>query len=139
MDKTPWATTPTVGGGSPRQIAPLVPATDGCGGDLLVTDLLLTGEQMARHVLDALARREWVDAFLLAAGLQQLADDRLHPDPFSLRRAAAYFRTDGASNAGPRAQVASLAAPAAATASSGLDATRPLGTGIEYRANSCFD
>lgn len=58
---------------------------------LRVADLLRTGADLAGMLADAVAAEKWCDAYLLSAGLLQLADDGLHPDPFQLRRAASYL------------------------------------------------
>lgn len=57
-------------------------------GPLLVTDLLGTGTDLAGMLPASIAAQEWLDAFLLTAGLSQIVEDLLHPDPFQLRRAA---------------------------------------------------
>lgn len=60
---------------------------------LRVTNLLLTGTELSALLERAVANEQWCDAFLVSAGMLQLTDDRLHPDPFQLRRAASYLRT----------------------------------------------
>ena len=62
------------------------------GDPVLVTDLLCDADTLARRLRDALRDEHWLDAYLFAAGLGQLVDDRLHPDPFLFRRAASYLR-----------------------------------------------
>jgi hypothetical protein len=58
---------------------------------MLVTDLLCGGETVAERLRDALGDEQWLDAYLLAAGLGQMVDDRLHADPLLLHRAASYL------------------------------------------------
>jgi hydroxymethylpyrimidine pyrophosphatase-like HAD family hydrolase len=59
---------------------------------VLVADLLCDAGTLAGRLRDAVADEHWLDAYLFAAGLGQLADDRLHPDPFLFHRAASYLR-----------------------------------------------
>lgn len=61
-------------------------------GGVLLTDLLTGAGTLAAQLDAALRAGQWLDAFLLAAGLSQLVEDRLHPDPFMLSRAASYLR-----------------------------------------------
>ncbi len=56
-------------------------------------DLLLTADELLAHRRHALAAGEWLDAYLLTAGLCQLVDDRLHPDLLQLRRAGDFLGT----------------------------------------------
>ena len=70
-----WATT------SPDSPAPL-----------LVPDLLSDASTLAGLLEQALGEEQWLDAFLLAAGLTQLVEDRLHGDPMQLSRTASYLR-----------------------------------------------
>ena len=64
------------------------PATE----PVLVTDLLSGADGLAGHLGRALGAGQYLDAYLLAAGLGQLVEDRLHPDPLLLYRAASYLR-----------------------------------------------
>jgi hypothetical protein len=57
-----------------------------------VTDLLSGADGLAEHLGRALGDGQYLDAYLLAAGLGQLVEDRLHPDPLLLYRAASYLR-----------------------------------------------
>lgn len=59
---------------------------------LRVTNLFLTGTELSVLLQRAVASEQWCDAFLFSAGMLQLTDDRLHPDPFQLRRAESYLR-----------------------------------------------
>jgi hydroxymethylpyrimidine pyrophosphatase-like HAD family hydrolase len=56
-----------------------------------VTDLLSGAEALAERLRDALRDQQWLDAYLLAVGLGQVADDRLHADLLLLHRAASYL------------------------------------------------
>src|SRR5579863_9327226 len=67
----------------PRPVAP---------APLLVTDLLSDGATLTGLLRQALRDQQWLDAFLLAAGLGQLIEDRLHRDRLLLHRAASYLR-----------------------------------------------
>jgi hydroxymethylpyrimidine pyrophosphatase-like HAD family hydrolase len=58
---------------------------------VLVADLLSSAETLTRRLQDALREEHWLDAYLFAAGLGQLAEDRVHADPFLLQRAASYL------------------------------------------------
>jgi hypothetical protein len=64
------------------------PATE----PVLVTDLLSGADGLAGRLGRALGAGQYLDAYLLAAGLGQLVEDRLHPDPLLLYRAASYLR-----------------------------------------------
>jgi hypothetical protein len=91
---------------SAQQVTP--PGEAGAAaGALLVTDLLCGAEMLATRLRVALREEQWLDAFLLAAGLGQLIEDRLHPDLLLSSRAAAYLR-------GLPSRPARLAASAAA-------------------------
>ena len=59
---------------------------------VLVADLLSDSQTLAKRLRNALRDEQWLDAYLFAAGLGQLVDDRLHPDPFLFHRAASYLR-----------------------------------------------
>ena len=78
-------------------------------GPVLVTDLLCSAETLAERLHDALRDEQWLDAYLLAAGLGQMVDDRLHADPLLFHRAASYLR-------GKPSRQARLAAAAAGNA-----------------------
>jgi hypothetical protein len=64
------------------------PATE----PVLVTDLLSGADGLAGRLGRALGAGQYLDAYLLSAGLGQLVEDRLHPDPLLLYRAASYLR-----------------------------------------------
>ena len=61
-------------------------------GPVLVTDLICGAEALAERLRDALLDEQWLDAYLLAAGIGQLVDDRLHADPLLFDRAASHLR-----------------------------------------------
>ena len=61
-------------------------------GPVLVTDLICGAEALAERLRDALLDEQWLDAYLLAAGIGQLVDDRLHTDPLLFDRAASHLR-----------------------------------------------
>lgn len=82
---------------------------------LLVRDLLTTADELAPALLQTLAASDWLDAFLLSAGLSQLVEDALHPDPLLLNRAASYLR--GRRSTGVRLAAAATGAAAAALGS----------------------
>jgi hydroxymethylpyrimidine pyrophosphatase-like HAD family hydrolase len=58
----------------------------------LIADLLCDAGTLAARLRETLRDGQWLDAYLFAAGLNQLVDDRLHPDPFLFHRAASYLR-----------------------------------------------
>jgi len=58
----------------------------------LIADLLGDAGTVAARLRETLRDGQWLDAYLFAAGLSQLVDDRLHPDPFLFHRAASYLR-----------------------------------------------
>src|SRR5215471_15086109 len=60
---------------------------------VLATDLLCGADELATQLRWALREGQWLDAYLLAAGLGQLVEDRLHADPLLLNRAASYLRS----------------------------------------------
>jgi hydroxymethylpyrimidine pyrophosphatase-like HAD family hydrolase len=64
----------------------------GSPGPLLVPDLLSDASTLTVLLEQALGETQWLDAFLLAAGLTQLVEDRLHGDPMQLNRTASYLR-----------------------------------------------
>ena len=74
---------------------------------LLVTDLLCGAETLAERLHEALLGEQWLDAYLLAAGIGQMIDDRLHADPLLFRRVASYLRRKPWRLARPAAAVVS--------------------------------
>ncbi len=73
---------------------------------LLVHDLYHDFDGLAPLLLGELRRGAWLNAFLLAAGINQVVEDYLHPDPYRLSKAAGYLSD-------LRAPVGPLAASAA--------------------------
>ncbi len=59
---------------------------------LLVADLLSDAGTLTALLRQALRDQQWLDAFLFAAGLGQLIEDRLHRDRLLMNRAASYLR-----------------------------------------------
>lgn len=100
------------------------PATvmPGTAQPLLMTDLLCDADTLTERLRDVLHDEQWLDAYLLAAGLGQLVEDRLHPDPFLLHRAASYLRG-----------LPSRSACLAAAVANGLGAVTGAGSGIANR------
>lgn len=80
------------------------------GQPMQVTRLLLTGTGLTALLERAVVSEQWCDAFLVSAGMFQLADDALHPDPLQLHRAASYLRKGSS----PSARAAGLGAAALA-------------------------
>lgn len=64
-------------------------------GGLVMLDLLATSERLGTALARALTAGQWLDAYLLSAGMQQMVEDRLHPDPLQLRRGARYLHGGG--------------------------------------------
>jgi hydroxymethylpyrimidine pyrophosphatase-like HAD family hydrolase len=63
---------------------------------LEVLNLFSALRELATLVVVALDRELWLDAFLLAAGMSQLVEDHLEPDPLSLRRTGSFLANSGA-------------------------------------------
>jgi hypothetical protein len=91
-----------------------------------VTDLLCGAEILAERLRDALRDEQWLDAYLLAAGLGQMFDDRLHADPLLFHRAASYLR-------GKPSRPARLAAAATGNAGKLCAAVRAVGSPAAWR------
>lgn len=58
---------------------------------LLVHNLLNDFAGLASLLGGELRRESWLNAYLLAAGMNQIVEDYLHPDPYSLGKAAKYL------------------------------------------------
>jgi hydroxymethylpyrimidine pyrophosphatase-like HAD family hydrolase len=56
-----------------------------------VTNLLCGADELTARLRVTLADEQWLNAYLLAAGLGQLVEDRLHPDPLLMNRVAKYL------------------------------------------------
>jgi hydroxymethylpyrimidine pyrophosphatase-like HAD family hydrolase len=78
-----------------------------------VTNLLCGADELIARLRAALADEQWLNAYLLAAGLGQMVEDRLHPDPLLMNRAAKYLH-------GQPSRPAHLAGTACGTASAAL-------------------
>ncbi len=59
---------------------------------LLLADLLNSLEDLANLLPRPLRGHNWLNAYLLAAGINQIVEDYLHPDPLALRRIASHLR-----------------------------------------------
>ena len=80
-------------------------------GPLRVPNLFSTLPDLARLAASELERESWLDGYLLTAGVSQLIDDHLQPDPLALRRATALLVKDGGSIG--RAVAATVTGPSA--------------------------
>ncbi len=81
---------------------------------LRVSNLFNTLAELARLAVCALASQSWLDGYLLVAGMSQLIDDHLAPDPLSLRRVTSFLAKEGGA---PGALAARITGPSA----NGLD------------------
>ncbi|MDE3130957.1 MAG: hypothetical protein KGL16_07360, partial [Acidobacteriota bacterium] len=63
----------------------------GAAEPLRVINLFNTLPELARLAAMEIELGAWLDAYLLSAGISQILDDYLQPDPYSLRRAAAFI------------------------------------------------
>jgi hydroxymethylpyrimidine pyrophosphatase-like HAD family hydrolase len=61
---------------------------DGTAGELTLANLLNDLDGMTGQLLHATADERWIDAFLFAAGMNQIIEDDLHGDKVSLARVA---------------------------------------------------
>jgi hypothetical protein len=68
------------------------PDTHSAAAPAQVSDLLCGAGLLADRLGTALDGEQWLDAYLFAAGLGQLIEDRLHADPLLFWRAASYLR-----------------------------------------------
>jgi len=73
---------------------------------LALSDLLNTFDCIVELLEAALRRADVLNAFLLAAGLNQIAEDHLHADPWHLGRAASHMENVGGSAGRLGAQLA---------------------------------
>src|SRR5690242_15692124 len=87
-------------------------------------DLLMTADQITDLMLLAIRNQDWIDAYLLAAGLNQLVEDRLHPDPLRLQQGIDLLRTQPARAVRGAGGLLERVAPA----------LRPLGVGRHPRS-----
>jgi hydroxymethylpyrimidine pyrophosphatase-like HAD family hydrolase len=58
---------------------------------LLIVDLLNDLDALAGHLRSELEGRSWLNAYLLAAGMNQVTEDHLQADDYLLRKAAEYL------------------------------------------------
>lgn len=56
-----------------------------------IYDLLHDLDELADLFGYAMKQNDWLNAYLLAAGMNQVVEDYLHPDPFFLNKAAAFL------------------------------------------------
>ncbi len=91
-------------------LTPFLPTRGGVA-EVALDDLLCGAVQLAAHLRRAVATEQWQDAFLFAAGLTQMVEDRLHSDTGSMRRAAAFLGSERSA----ASRVGSLGAAGAAT------------------------
>jgi len=92
--------------------------TEICAGsarELVLADLLNDVPTLARLMVTEVQRRSWLDAFLLAAGVNQVVEDWLHRDILSSRKVAGVLaRRGGVGRAGARLVLQLRAAPLSA-------------------------
>src|SRR5262249_44061646 len=75
----------------------------GSAHELVLADLLNDVATLARLMVTEVQRRSWLDAFLLAAGVNQVVEDWLHRDILSSRKVAGVLaRRGGVGRAGAR-------------------------------------
>ncbi len=55
-------------------------------------NLLHSLDELEEMLTFSLNRKDWLNAYLLAAGMNQITEDYLHPDPLYLRKAEKYLR-----------------------------------------------
>lgn len=92
-------------------------ASPGQPAPLLVHNLLNDLNSLSQLFLDQLRRGAWLNAYLLAAGMNQIVEDYLHPDPFFLAKATKYLSR-------VRRPVGSLAAGLAKILAAGINRAR---------------
>lgn len=71
------------------------PALGDVAGQLVLADLLNDAATLARLMVAEAGRGSWLDAYLLAAGLNQVAEDWMHRDWLSMRNAARVLSAAG--------------------------------------------
>src|ERR1700690_1752029 len=64
-----------------------LPPHEGEPTPLLVRNLLNDLATLGPLLLDEVRRASWFNAYLLAAGMNQIVEDYLHPDPYFLNKA----------------------------------------------------
>jgi HAD superfamily hydrolase (TIGR01484 family) len=68
-----------------------IPDGDKSSEPLLLYNLLNDFAELAQLLLNELQHESWLNAYLLAAGMNQIMEDYLHPDPYFLGKAAKYL------------------------------------------------
>ena len=114
-------------------------------GPLLVPDLLSDASTLTGLLAQSLGGEQWLDAFLLAAGLTQLIEDRLHGDPMQLNRTASYLRgrpgrltrLAGAAAGTGEATLRCMTGPARLRMARALDAMAPLTDALADHVLGC--
>jgi hydroxymethylpyrimidine pyrophosphatase-like HAD family hydrolase len=104
----------------PQRPAPPIDAVE--DPPLLVHDLLLDFDELRRLLGQELSRRRWLDAFLLAAGMNQILEDHLHRDVAELDRVSKTL----SAIAGPLGSMSAAAGRAARAARSASRSERRL-------------
>ena len=104
-------------------LAEPVPAPVANAYPLLVPNLLNDLDGLAGLLELELLHESWLNAFLLAAGMNQIAEDHLHEHAISLRRVARHVRRIGPRFVGSVAAAAIRTADAVAWAARDLSAT----------------
>lgn len=94
----------------------------GDGTPLLLYDLLLDLETLGARLLEQIDRQAYLDAFLLAAGMNQVVEDALHPDPLFANRVARALRARGERPARIAADLLAASGQAVVTIRSGAPA-----------------
>ena len=120
-------------------------ASPGSPAPLLVPDLLSDASTLTGLLEQALGEKQWLDAFLLAAGLTQLIEDRLHGDPMQLSRTASYLRgrpgrltrLAGSAAGTGEATLRCLTGPAHRRLARALDALTPLTDALADHVLGC--
>ncbi len=93
---------------------------------LLVTSLLNDLDELSQLLERAASARAWLDAFLIAAGLNQIAEDRLHDGPYPLDDTASVLCRSRAAPARLAGRFAAAGSHAAVAAGAARRSTRDL-------------
>ncbi|MDQ6777491.1 MAG: hypothetical protein M3071_15030, partial [Actinomycetota bacterium] len=83
-------------------------------GESAVYNLLVDLDELAPLLRSAYERADWLDGFLLAAGIAQIIEDGLHPEIYPLDRAAGLLH-DGHATTAPALALAADAVRAVAS------------------------
>jgi len=74
------------------EVRPVAPPQLAARDPLLVPNLLSDLDGLMEMLVDEIARESWLNSFLLAAGANQVVEDRLHEGPIARARVAGYVR-----------------------------------------------